>query len=70
MSLKVSYSEAKKDLASLIDKAVDEDKIITIKRSGRKDVALISAHTLFSLLEADYLLPRDEHSDDLRSPRS
>jgi len=70
MSLKVSYRVAKKDFASLLNKTVDEDEIITIKRSGRKDVALISAHRLFSLLEADYILPLDEHSDDLRSPRS
>lgn len=61
MSLEVSYSEARNNLASILDQVTDDCEVVTIKRRGHKDVALITASELSSLLETEYLF---------RSPRN
>jgi antitoxin YefM len=56
MSTEVSYSEARNNLASILDQVTDDCEIVTIKRRGHKDVALISASELSSMMETEYLL--------------
>ena len=55
MSIEVSYSEARNNLASLLDRVTDEVEVAVIKRRGHEDVALISASELSSLLETEHL---------------
>lgn len=55
MSTEVSYSEARNNLASILDQVTDDCEIVTIKRRGHKDVALISASELSSILETEHL---------------
>jgi antitoxin YefM len=55
MSIEISYSEARNNLASILDQVTDDCEVVTIKRRGHKDVALISADELSSMLETDYL---------------
>ena len=55
MSLEVSYSEARANLASLMDQVTDDCEVVVIKRRGRSSVALIDADELSSLLETEYL---------------
>ena len=55
MSLEVTYSEARANLASILDQVTDDCEIVTIKRRGHKAVALISASELSSILETEYL---------------
>jgi antitoxin YefM len=55
MSTEVSYSEARNNLASILDQVTDDCEIVTIKRRGHKDVALISASELSSMMETEYL---------------
>src|SRR5688500_11967582 len=55
MSVEISYSEARNNLASILDQVTDDCEVITIKRRGHKDVALISADELSSMLETEYL---------------
>lgn len=55
MSLEVSYSEARNNLASLLDQVVDDSEVVIIKRRGRSSVAMIDADELSSMLETEYL---------------
>lgn len=55
MSLEVSYSEARANLASLMDQVTDDCEVVVIKRRGHKSVALISASELSSIMESEHL---------------
>lgn len=55
MSLEVSYSEARNNLASLMDRVTDDLEVVVIKRRGHKPVAMIDTAELSSLMETEYL---------------
>lgn len=55
MSLEVSYSEARNNLASLMDQVTDDCEVVVIKRRGRSAVAMISADELSSLIETTHI---------------
>jgi antitoxin YefM len=61
MAISASYTEARANLARLMDAAVDDRETIIIRRRNGKDVALIAADELEGLMETAYLL---------RSPRN
>lgn len=56
MTVEVTYSQARANLASLLDQANDDREIIIIQRRDKEPTALISADELTSLLETAYLL--------------
>lgn len=56
MPIQTTYSNARNNLASLLEQVTDEQEIIIINRRGRKDVALVSASELSSLVETAHLL--------------
>jgi antitoxin YefM len=56
MPIQTTYSKARNNLASLLEQVTDEQEIIIINRRGRKDVALVSASELSSLVETAHLL--------------
>lgn len=55
-SMETTYTKARENLAALLDRAVDDKDVIIIKRRGNRDVALIDASELASLMETAYLL--------------
>ena len=61
MAIQTTYTSARANLASLLDRVSDDRETVIIKRRGREDVALIAAAELESLLETLHLL---------RSPRN
>ena len=61
MTIHISYDQASRDLAGLIDRVADDREIVIIDRPGSEGVALVAAHELSSLLETAHLL---------RSPRN
>jgi antitoxin YefM len=65
MAIQTSYTEARAKLAKLCDEATNNCETIIIKRRGRKDVALIAASELSSLLETAYLLRSPANSTRL-----
>lgn len=67
MPIEVSYSEARNNLASLLDQVTDDCEVVTIKRRGHKDVALISADELSSMMETEYLLRSPKNAKRLLS---
>jgi antitoxin YefM len=54
--IKTTYSEARQNLASLMDQVTGDHEIAVIKRRGHEDVALVSADELAGLLETAHLL--------------
>jgi len=61
MTIHINYTQARANLAKLLDKVTLNRDIVIIQRRGGEDVALISADELSGLLETAYLL---------RSPRN
>ncbi|MGV2387564.1 MAG UNVERIFIED_CONTAM: type II toxin-antitoxin system Phd/YefM family antitoxin [Microcystis novacekii LVE1205-3] len=55
LSKETTYSQARMNLASILDQVCDESQIIVIKRRNQKNVALIAEDELSSLLECVYL---------------
>ena len=55
-SIQTSYTQAQADLGKLLDQIEQEDSIAVIQRPGHKDIALLAADELSSLLETVYLL--------------
>lgn len=52
----ITYTQARKNLAALLD-TVGQDKVIAlVKRQGHKDMALLPADELSSILETLHLL--------------
>jgi antitoxin YefM len=54
--IKTTYSQARENLASLLDQVTSDREIAIIKRRGYEDVALVSAAELNGLLETAHLL--------------
>lgn len=55
MSIEISYSEARNNLASILDQVTDDCEVVVIKRRGHKKVAMIDADELSSMMETEYL---------------
>ena len=55
MALHTTYSNARNNLASLLNQVTDDREIVVINRRGHEDVAMVSASELSSLLETEYL---------------
>ena len=60
-----TYSQARLNLASILEQVCDENQIIVIKRRNQKNVALIAEDELSSLLECVYLLRSPENAKRL-----
>ena len=56
MSIETSYTELRQNLASYLDRVVDDREVVVVKRRGARDVAIISADELAGLEETAYLL--------------
>jgi len=51
-----TYSNARANLATLLDRVVTDREIVIINRRGSEDVAMVAAKELQSLLETAHLL--------------
>jgi antitoxin YefM len=62
MTTQTSYSTARANLASLLDRVTGNREIVIISRRGAEDVALVSASELSSLQETAHLLRSPENA--------
>ncbi len=62
LSKETSYSNARANLASILDEVVDQQQIFIVKRRNGKNVALIAEDELSSLLESIHLLRSPENA--------
>ena len=67
LSSETTYTQARANLASLLDKVVDDKQVLVIKRRDNRNVALISQEDLSSLLETAYLLRSPKNAARLLS---
>ena len=61
MPVDTTYTSLRENLAAVLDRVADDQEVVIVRRRGAKDVALIPADELNSLLETAHLL---------RSPRN
>ena len=67
MTIELTYSSAREQLASLLDRVTQDREVVIIHRRGGEDVAMISADELASLTESAYLLRSPENAERLLS---
>ena len=67
MTIEITYTSARKQLDTLLDRVTKDSEVIIIKRRGSQDVALIAANELASLTETAYLLRSPQNAERLLS---
>ena len=61
MPTETSYTRLRENLAGFLDRVVDDQEVVIVRRKGSRDVALVPAAELAGLIETAHLL---------RSPRN
>lgn len=67
MTIETTYSKAREQLKSLMDRAVDDREVILVRRRSGGDVAMIAADELESLVETAHLLRSPKNAERLLS---
>ena len=62
MATHTTYSNARANLAALLDQVATDREIVIINRRGAEDVALVAAKELSSLVETAHLLRSPENA--------
>jgi len=65
MAIQITYTHARKRLASLIDEVTKNREVVIIQRRGSEDVAMISADELTAILETAHLLRSPKNAQRL-----
>jgi antitoxin YefM len=61
MATETTYTSLRQNLASVLDRVVDQQEVVIVRRRGSRDVAVMPAGELAGLIETAHLL---------RSPRN
>ncbi len=56
MPIETTYTSLRERLASVLDQVSNDQEVVIVRRRGAKDVALVPADELASLMETAYLL--------------
>lgn len=67
MTIEFTYTSAREQFASLLDRVTEDREVVIIQRRGAEDVAMIAADELASLTETAYLLRSPQNADRLLS---
>lgn len=67
MTIEFTYTSAREQLASLLDRVTKDREIVIIQRRGSEDVAMISADELASLTETAYLMRSSQNAERILS---
>ena len=67
MTIKLTFTNARKNFASLLNRVTQNREVIIIQRHGSEDVAMIAADELVSLTETVYLLRSRQNAGRLLS---
>jgi len=65
MTIETTYSQAREQLKTLMDRAVDDREVILVRRRTGGDVAMIAADELESLVETAHLLRSTKNAQRL-----
>ena len=69
MAIDTTYTEARANLAKLLDRVTNDQEVVFIRRRGREKVALVAADELESLMETAHLLRSPRNAAQRRRPR-
>jgi len=67
MTIEFTYTSAREQLASLLDRVTKDREVVIIQRRGYEDVAMISADELASLTETAYLMRSSQNAERILS---
>jgi antitoxin YefM len=67
MTIEFTYTSAREQFASLLNRVTEDREVVIIQRRGAEDVAMIAADELASLTETAYLLRSPQNADRLLS---
>ena len=67
MAIQTTYSQARANLAHLLDEVAQNQEVVIISRRGKEDVAMVSAAELTSLVETAHLLRSPKNAQRLLS---
>jgi antitoxin YefM len=67
MTVEFTYTSAREQLASLLDRVTKDREVVIIQRRGSEDVAMISADELASLTETAYLMRSAQNAERILS---
>ena len=65
MTIETTYSHAREQLKTLMDRAVDDREVIVVRRRSGGDVAMIAADELEGLIETAHLLRSEKNASRL-----
>jgi len=68
MAIETTYTHLRNNLAATLDKVVDDQDVLIVRRRGGKDVALIPAAELAGLVETAHLCARRRTHDGCSPP--
>ncbi len=67
MTIETTYSQAREQFKSLMDRAVDDREVVIVRRRSGDAVAMIAADELESLMETAHLLRSPHNAERLLS---
>jgi len=62
MATETTYTSLRENLATVLDRVVDQQETVIVRRRGSRDVALIPASELAGLMETAHLLRSPENA--------
>ena len=65
MTIETTYSQAREQFKTLMDRAVDDREVVLVRRRSGGDVAMIAADELQSLMETAHLLRSPKNAERL-----
>ena len=65
MPVETTYTSLRERLASVLDQVVNDQQVVIVRRRGAKDVALVPAEELISLMETAHLLRSSRNAQRL-----
>lgn len=65
MTIETTYSQAREQLKTLMDRAVDDREVIVVRRRSGDAVAMIAADELEGLMETAHLLRSSKNAERL-----
>jgi antitoxin YefM len=66
MAIETTYTSLRENLATFLDRVTDDREVLVVKRrGGQRDVAIIAADELSSLMETAYLLRSPKNAERL-----
>ena len=65
MATETTYTALRDNLSSCLNRVVDDREVLLVRRRGARDVAILAADELSSLMETAYLLRSPKNAERL-----